>query len=121
VYRWLRCQRDWAAGTSDIYITLTWPSTFDGEADDATTGLGAALYGLDLACKTLNTGPGLLELRTRGWSGRERHKRSLWAGRRDPTDRSDGLRYAQMLAWVLRAAHRAKIPLEVRNALERLT
>jgi hypothetical protein len=85
--------------------------------------VGEALIDLDTACKTLSDGP-IWRGRTRYWYGRAAwkpvpyHTWGLRPGqwRRHYVDHGDrwyGLRYARLVARLLRAAHREGVPLMV--------
>lgn len=130
VYRWLRRQR---RDCGDVYLTVRWDPE-DGELPDPAWHVArelpdpvwAALWAFELPCKLLDARRSSLEVRTRAWRGSEdrvsprRHAACGWGrGARGygwPTDRSAGLRYARLLARLLRAAHRARVRLSVEAA-----
>lgn len=107
VYRWMREMRR-GGPFADFYFTI------DGPLYDS--ALAEAINDLDMYCKTLYCDTSTYEARTRYWFGRERfsagvRRAGLHPGQPNPGryilshDRKIGLRYARLIANVLRVAH----------------
>lgn len=117
--RWLVADRE-LHGNGPI-VRIEWPA---GPVDEAVSD---ALHEVDLFSKTLDNGPGFLELRLRLWTGRASPRRRMWhdahvrwsgpirgGWHRDCGDRTYGLDHAARIAALLRAAGRAGVRMVVR-------
>lgn len=130
-----RVIRRWWREAGDVYMSVRWPAPVgrwpvpEGWTvlDDLPDAVADAVVDLDRVCKTIDWGPGRLEVRTRCWGRRawaDRPKqyhppqrlpgRGTWRRRyRETADRANGLEYARRIAAVLRAAHAHGVDLTI--------